>query len=500
MGERALRETLDSILEETKNYRESTVDLYSHAYPVNSKKVLKQVKLAVSEIGLTVPNNKLSGLVNDYCNTLYDRFKRLETSKRLKNISYKVIGSPDNFRVDCTFISKDLETNIFKRINEVRTGTTGKPPMPNKDIQLKDPKLYNKLVNLRDTSPLKILRQSILLELYEIELEGLDIEQDSKTLDVILGYKQYSKEDNAFMGRSGGLLHLGHLDGFAVVERRAQEIVRRLKETVPNITVGKAILSKTLRNRDKTKSKISLGGTLGYIDLELEVDYTAVADEFAGLNISKEYEQKLISNISKSFLRKKNWSKVEGSESNEDALLNDAAASISDNIEFAFSKVKGAKLVSRKNTERKRKPTSVKQDIKINLVKNKSEGSGDNFPSSVKSAKQKKELPEQNWSSLLPLINSKLTPRVIANMRSPSLVNRTGRFAQSAEVVRIEETREGSPSFVFNYERDPYDVFDRTLGRAPWNTPERDPRALVDKSVREIVREMAIGRFYTRRA
>jgi hypothetical protein len=85
-------------------------------------------------------------------------------------------------------------------------------------------------------------------------------------------------------------------------------------------------------------------------------------------------------------------------------------------------------------------------------------------------------------------------------MRLPSLVNRTGRFAQSAEVVRIEETREGFPSFVFNYERDPYDVFDRTLGRAPWNTPERDPRALVDKSVREIVREMAINRFYTRRA
>ena len=84
-------------------------------------------------------------------------------------------------------------------------------------------------------------------------------------------------------------------------------------------------------------------------------------------------------------------------------------------------------------------------------------------------------------------------------MRYPGLVNKTGKFATSAEVVSVETTREGFPSFVFNYERDPYDVFDRTKGRPPWNTPERDPRTLVDKSVREVLKEMAIGRFYTRR-
>jgi hypothetical protein len=108
--------------------------------------------------------------------------------------------------------------------------------------------------------------------------------------------------------------------------------------------------------------------------------------------------------------------------------------------------------------------------------------------------------PTTNWLSLLPLINQRLTPTVIANMRSPSLVNRTGTFANSAKVINIEQTREGFPTFVFDYERDPYNVFDKTQGRSPWNTPERDPRALVDKSLREIVREMAIGRFYTRRA
>lgn len=104
-----------------------------------------------------------------------------------------------------------------------------------------------------------------------------------------------------------------------------------------------------------------------------------------------------------------------------------------------------------------------------------------------------------NWSSIVRLINSKLTETIIGNMVVPALQNRTGRFANSAKVVGVDFTKEGFPSFEFEYQRDPYDVFDRALGRAPWNTPGRDPKTLIDKSIREIVRELAIGRFYTRR-
>lgn len=107
---------------------------------------------------------------------------------------------------------------------------------------------------------------------------------------------------------------------------------------------------------------------------------------------------------------------------------------------------------------------------------------------------------QKNWSSLKNILNNKLPQQVAKNMGEPGLVYRTGRFANSAQVVSIQTTKSGSPSIVFDYQRDPYDVFDRTLGKSPWNTPARDPRALVDKSVREIAQEMAIGRFYTRRA
>jgi hypothetical protein len=106
----------------------------------------------------------------------------------------------------------------------------------------------------------------------------------------------------------------------------------------------------------------------------------------------------------------------------------------------------------------------------------------------------------KNWNSLIRIINTKLPQKVITNMGAPGLVNRTGTFANSTKVIDIQTTKEGYPSIVFDYQRGPYDVFDKTKGKAPWNTPARDPRALVDRSVREIVREMAIGRFFTRRA
>ena len=36
-------------------------------------------------------------------------------------------------------------------------------------------------------------------------------------------------------------------------------------------------------------------------------------------------------------------------------------------------------------------------------------------------------------------------------------------------------------------------------GEPPWATPERDPRKLIDRSIREIAAELAMGRLFTRR-
>ena len=50
----------------------------------------------------------------------------------------------------------------------------------------------------------------------------------------------------------------------------------------------------------------------------------------------------------------------------------------------------------------------------------------------------------------------------------------------------------------YTYKRDPYEVFE-VGSKGNWATPERDPRKLIDASIREIAANMALGRFFTRR-
>ena len=83
-------------------------------------------------------------------------------------------------------------------------------------------------------------------------------------------------------------------------------------------------------------------------------------------------------------------------------------------------------------------------------------------------------------------------------MGPPRLENRTGRFAASVRITDVTKTRKGFPSVGYTYQRDPYQVYESTSG-SRFGSLERDPRTLIDKSIREIAAELAIGRIYTRR-
>tara|TARA_A100001388_G_scaffold264125_1_gene235118 strand:- start:866 stop:2233 length:1368 start_codon:yes stop_codon:yes gene_type:complete len=100
--------------------------------------------------------------------------------------------------------------------------------------------------------------------------------------------------------------------------------------------------------------------------------------------------------------------------------------------------------------------------------------------------------------TLIKMINARLPRTVAANMGAPALENRTGRFASSARVVEATTTAKGFTSFGYTYQRDPYGVFESTSGTR-FASPERDPRVLIEGSIREIAQELAIGRFFTRR-
>jgi len=100
--------------------------------------------------------------------------------------------------------------------------------------------------------------------------------------------------------------------------------------------------------------------------------------------------------------------------------------------------------------------------------------------------------------ALLSLINQALPDTVARNMGEPRLANRSGRFAGSVRAVDISTTRGGYPSIGYTYQRDPYQVFESTSGTR-FSSRERDPRPLIDQSIREIAAKLVVGRLYTRR-
>ena len=96
------------------------------------------------------------------------------------------------------------------------------------------------------------------------------------------------------------------------------------------------------------------------------------------------------------------------------------------------------------------------------------------------------------------LLNAKLPQTVAANMGAPRLENRTGTFAGSVRITDVTQTRQGFPSIGYTYRKDPYQVFEASSGTR-FSSAARDPRPLIDTSIREIAAQFAIGRLYTRR-
>lgn len=296
----------------------------------------------------------------------------------------------------------------------------------------------------------------------------------------------FSRDNSITEESLSHLFDLGHVEGSSIAEQRIQSALSKFTKVntsginSPELDtiINLAISSKHIRDNQKVGKNFII----------TVADESFSANQLKGSQQEKDLIAKTESLLSEFVNNNIDWSNQKGSMSTKDIIYN----------EIMNSAVKsGAKTKRAKQSVESKQKATVKTRIKSSRIK-----TVDNLDSEKVNISKKKPSTQQtkNWLALLPVINARLIPKVLANMKAPALVNRTGTFAQSVKITNIEQTREGYPSFVFDYERDPYDVFDRTKGRAPWNTPQRDPRALVDKSVREVVREMAINRFYTRRA
>lgn len=101
-----------------------------------------------------------------------------------------------------------------------------------------------------------------------------------------------------------------------------------------------------------------------------------------------------------------------------------------------------------------------------------------------------------NLPMLMMQINSNLHDQIKRNMgngsRKDVLNYRTGRFAQSAKVEKLSESRQGMITAFYSYMKNPYATFSR--GGRQERPYTRDPKLLISKSIRELAGQQVANR------
>jgi hypothetical protein len=164
-----------------------------------------------------------------------------------------------------------------------------------------------------------------------------------------------------------------------------------------------------------------------------------------------------------------------------------------------FSRRKNLKVISSvptnsskiKRTSKSKASSSITKEQNITTYRNKKQ-----ITKKQKKARQESVI---NLHALIPKINENLHDQIRANMGSPRLNYRTGRFAHSAEVTNVITTPQGYPTIQYTYMKDPYQLFEFPGGSSRLATPDRDPRKIIDTSIRDIAKELLKFRFYTAR-
>ena len=177
-----------------------------------------------------------------------------------------------------------------------------------------------------------------------------------------------------------------------------------------------------------------------------------------------------------------------------DSLLDGQRKKVVKTVVTPFKKSKNFTVKHEKTTVKESRPAVLKKNPKVKR----------NTKTQAPLTRKRKLEPREgdnrrSMFSIMAMINQKLPQTVEKNMQAPGLESRTGRFAKSVKLIDVSATRQNFPSFGYTYDKEPYQVFEMGRGRAPWATPERDPRRVIDASIRELAAEMALGRFYTRR-
>ena len=291
-----------------------------------------------------------------------------------------------------------------------------------------------------------------------------------------------------------GFLDLGHNENNTIADRQ--------------VAAANAFLYNSLRpNKATVTSKIT---TSQLMDLGLDIsmikrgsyqrDIVSISLESASRNRNSAEEHSIKKAMIKDIERALDRLKIidiEGSDSRPKTERKKIIKAFAKGIK----KGPGVKVKTEDTKLKISKKVSTKKTIKSKTSKGKTSSVNTSaaIAAALKLPKGGKKSTSNSILSLPALINAKLAGTVKKNMGKPGLVYRTGRFAESVQATSVIKTAKGYPSIGFTYQKSPYQVFEDGLGKAPWANGQRDPRKVIEVSIREIARSLIEGRFYTRR-
>ena len=390
--------------------------------------------------------------------------------------------------------------------------------------------LWQKTLRAADTKMMKS-KEKARLKAVKLKIKSLALEQYNPAQDELYAvfnygtverikrtvgakYKDLTNKDaglvtgNIAKGtKAGGTpgAHIGHGEfGHAVSTTKALGAESVMKTKTMKSKHGNSASYKRLENTLNTyKEKMGIDLTIEHHQEvtargKLSKKYTAIlSSQGAGDNMAESLgERKALQELRDSL--KEEYAFLLNTEGSDTLLEAIEAVTLSNLVKSKYVKmVKGVKpKTSSKSQAKKRKKDKVQATKSAKII------SGAGAIRSKKRASKRSSRGDSGSGSplrLIGLINEKLPDTVRKNMNAPALENRTGKFAASVRLTDVVQTPHGFPSFGYTYQKNPYQVFEDGGGTAPWANGDRDPRDLIDKSIREIAAQFAIGRFYTRR-
>ena len=247
----------------------------------------------------------------------------------------------------------------------------------------------------------------------------------------------------------------------------------------------------TIKNKFTSRMK---GKSLGYLDLDLLIKSSLFELDKRNSSLAKNLLVKdIATNLSNLFFNSPSQNtftraliNIGKQHSSKQRVLNSTAAS------FVGKKDRRYRKFNSTSKSSSVKKSSNKLDLQLSSkIKGKKISPSINIRGNS----------QPDLLDLQSLINSIIQETVAVNMADPSdspdgaLRFQSGRFAESTQVTSVSSTRSGAIDIAYTYQRYPYDTF------APWGklyTAERNPKDLLDRSIRSIATGILGNRFNIR--